>query len=265
MRESFSTIWFCSWAWHGPPAAAFLAALGFLAAGHFLVGRNSPPTWVNSIGYWMNADNDQAYWVAFIGGTRMDASFTTTYETSFPEEMDTRQLRLMVDPIRRPYTNLFPGAPPFSVLTSEVPPLAADGPRLELLDDQWEADRRILTARITTSTFARLYIVLPEGSALLAITVPNNERIELLPVDDGWALRFDGMYPEGVEVSFEFSRSDATHVLLVEEMTGLPSFPGLSIQPEPGTMQGPGEFYQGIPTDFSAIYRPIDLQPAGSE
>jgi hypothetical protein len=73
------------------------------------------------------------------------------------------------------------------------------------------------------------------------------------------------MYPEGVEVSFEFSEPDSIHLLLVEEMTGLPSFPGLSIQPEPGTMQGPGEFYQGIPTDFTAIYRPIGLLGAGSE
>jgi hypothetical protein len=207
----------------------------------------------------MNADDDQAYWVAFIGGTRMDARSTTSYETSFPEEMDARQLQVMVDPVRRPYTDLFPAAPSFSVLTSDAPRLAADGPRLELLDDEWIADRRIVTARITTSTFARLYIVLPDGSSLLAVTVPNNERIELPPVEDGWLLRFDGLYPEGIEVTFEFSEPDAIQVLLVEEMTGLPSFPGLSLQPVPGTMQGPGEFYQGVPADFSAIYRSFEL------
>jgi hypothetical protein len=247
------------------PVAAFLTALAILIAGHFLVGRNSPPAWVNSIGYWMNADDDQAYWVAFIGGTRIDSRATTSYEMSFPEEMDARQLRVMVDPVRRPYTDLFPAAPSFSVLTSDAPRLAVDGPRLELLDDRWVADRRIVTARITTSTFARLYILLPEGSALLAITVPNNERMELPPVEDGWGLRFDGLYPQGVEVGFEFSGPGAIPILLVEEMTGLPSFPGLSLQPVPGTMQGPGEFGQGVPADFSAIYRAIDLPAAGGK
>lgn len=247
------------------PAAAFLAALGILVAGHFLVGRNSPPAWVNSIGYWMSADDDQAYWVAFIGDTRVDTTSTTPHETSFPEEMDARQLQVMVDPVRRPYTDLFPAAPPFSVLTSAAPRLEADGPRLELLADAWVAGRRIVTARITTSTFARLYIILPEGPALLAITVPHNERMELPPVEDGWMLRFDGMDPEGVEVSLEFSGPEAIQVLLVEEMTGLPSFPGPSLRPVPGTMQGPGEFNQGVPADFAAIYRPIDLPAAGGE
>jgi hypothetical protein len=89
--------------------------------------------------------------------------------------------------------------------------------------------------------------------------------MELPPVEDGWGLRFDGLYPQGVEVSFEFSGPGTIPILLVEEMTGLPSFPGLSLQPVPGTMQGPGEFSQGVPADFSAIYRPIDLPAAGGE
>jgi hypothetical protein len=229
------------------PVAALLAGLGFTLAGHFIVSHESPPAWVNPIGYWMNADNEQAYWVAF------------------DEKIDARQSQIIVNPILRPYTELFPEASLFSVLTSDAPRLELVGPRLELLVDQWVIDHRILTARITTSKYARLYIVLPKGSALLAVTVPINKRIELPVVEDGWLLRFDGMPPEGVGVSFEFSQPGVIEFLLVEEMTGLPSFPGLSLQPEPGTMRGPGEFYQGVPNDFSAIYRRIGIPAIGGE
>jgi hypothetical protein len=68
------------------------------------------------------------------------------------------------------------------------------------------------------------------------------------------------MPAEGVEMTFEFSDSGPIQMLLVEEKTGLPSFPGLSTQPEPGTIKSPGEFYQGIPTDFTAINRNYSLQ-----
>jgi len=110
------------------PVAAALIALGFLAAGHFLVGRDSPPPLVNSIGYWFDADDDEASWVAFVGGSRTDARTLTQTEVAFPEEMDERQTALLVDPVRRPYTDLFPEAPSFSVLTSAAPVLEVDGP-----------------------------------------------------------------------------------------------------------------------------------------
>ncbi len=55
--------------------------------------------------------------------------------------------------------------------------------------------------------------------------------------------------------STEFSNPGPVHFLLIEEKTGLPSFPGLATQPQPGTMPSPGEFYQGVRMDFTAIYR----------
>jgi hypothetical protein len=88
----------------------------------------------------------------------------------------------------------------------------------------------------------------------LAITLPNNGRMELPQAPD-WGLRFDGTPVEGMEITFEFSNPGPVHLLLVEEKTGLPSFPGLATQPQPGTMPSPGEFYQGVPTDFTAIRR----------
>jgi len=42
---------------------------------------------------------------------------------------------------------------------------------------------------------------------------------------------------------------------VVEERTGLPSFPGLVTQPEPGRMVSPAEFTQCLPSDFTVIYR----------
>jgi hypothetical protein len=243
------------------PAAALAVALGLLLAGHFLVGRDSPPPPANSIGYWLDADAREASWVAFIGGSRTDARTTTQYEVAFPTEMDERQIGLLANPVRRPYTELFPEAPPFSVLTSEAPKLVLDGPGLDVTSDEWLGDRRLMAVRFTTSMHDRLYIVVPEV-LLLAITVPNNERTEFAGVRGVW-LRLDGMPSAAIEIRFEFASSDPIRFLLVEEKTGLPSFPGLVTQPEPGTMPSPGEFLQGVATDFTAVTRSFEL-PASS-
>jgi hypothetical protein len=225
------------------PSIALLIALSFLFAGHFLVGSDSPPPLVNSIGYWLDVDEGEANWVAF------------------SNEFDERQTNLLVDPVRRPYTELFLEAPDNIVLTSAAPLLDFDGPRLEVLSDEWASDRRVVEVRITTSMHDRIYIIIPKDSPVLAFTMPFNGRTELAPINDyEWVLRFDGMPVEGIEISLEFSNTGPIQILLVEEKTGLPSFPSLSTQPEPGTMKSPGEFYQGIPTDFTAINRNYLIQ-----
>jgi hypothetical protein len=240
------------------PAGATLAALGFLLAGHFLIGKASPPPLVNSIGYWLDPDGSEAHWVAFVGGSRKDGRNMTTVQVAFPEEMDERQAGLLVDPVRQPYTDLFQAAPPFSVLTSAAPMLALGGPHLEVIADEWVNSRRVVTIRFTTSMHDRLYIIIPEAP-LVAITVPNNERTELGGSNE-WRLRFDGMPVEGMEIRFEFSNLGPIRFLLVEEKTGLPSFPGLETQPLPGTMRSPGMFEQGDATDFTAINRNYVIQ-----
>ncbi len=239
------------------PLVALLAAFGLLLTGHLLVGKNSPPPFVNSIGYWLDVDAQEANWVAFIGGTRTDARTTTRYEVAFPAEMDERQSRLLLNPTRQPYTDLFPEAPPFSVLTSEAPRMQLEGPYLEVLSDEWIENRRLINIRFTTSMHDRLFIVIPD-SLLLAITFPHNARTEVAD-NDQWWLRLDGMPLEGLEIILEFSGSGSIQFLLVEEKTGIPSFPGLDTQPLPGTMSSPGEFLQGLPTDFTAIYRNIKI------
>lgn len=239
-------------------STAALVALGFLLAGNFLVGRNSPPPMANSIGYWLNADGNEAWWVVFIGGLRTDAHSSSRVQTAFPEEMDERQINLFVDPVRRPYTDLFPAAPAFSILTNDTPSLVLEGPHLDVVTDEWDDNRRVMTIRLTTSMHDRLYLIV-QDAPILGITVPNNERTELGGIID-WRLRLDDMPVEGVEIGFEFSASGPIHSLLVEEKTGLPSFPDLVTQPLPGTMQLPGEFYQGTPTDFTAINRNYVIQ-----
>jgi len=245
------------------PAAALLAGLGFMLAGHFLVGKSSPPPLVNSIGYWMDAEGNEAHWVAFIGGYQTDARTTTRYQVAFPREMDERQSQILVNPARQPYTNIFPKVPEFSVLTSDAPLLTLDGPSLEVIEDEWVKDHRVVTIRFTTSMHDRLYIIV-QSASLLGITFPNNNRTEAAHSNEWW-LRLDGMPVEGVEIRFEFSNSLPIQFLLVEEKTGLPSFPGLATQPEPGTMRSPGEFLQGVATDFTAIYRSLEIPPYGDE
>jgi len=239
------------------PIAAVLVGFGFLLAGHFLVGRSSPPPLVNSIGYWLDAESNDSYWLAFIGGYRTDVRTTTESQIAFPDEMDERQKRLIFNPTQRPYTELFPEAPQFSVLTSEAPPLIQDGPHMEVISDERVNDSRVMKVRFATSMHDRLYIIIL-NAPLLAITLPDNDRTDLTGSDGLW-MRFDGMPVEGMEIRFEFNTSQPIQFLLVEEKTGLPSFPGLATQPEPGTMRSPGEFMQGITTDFTAVYRRFEV------
>ena len=190
----------------------------------------------------------------------MDARTTTESQVAFPDEMDERQSQLLVNPVRRPYTELFPQAPEFSILAGEAPPLNQDGPRLEVISDEWVDQRRVIDATITTSMHERLYVIIPDNS-LQAITLPNNDRTSITAINGLW-MRLDGMPLDGIEIRFEFKAADPVQFFLVEEKTGLPSFPGLETKPEPGTMRSPGEFLQGDATDFTAISKIIEI--AGS-
>ena len=225
------------------PIVASLIALGFLVVGHVQVGKDSPPPWINPIGYWLDANEKTAYWV------------------TFSEEFDERQTTLFEEQVWLPYPELISVAPRYSVITSVAPMLDLDGPHLEVLQDEWIKDHREVTARIRTSMVNRVYIFIPGESSLLSIHVPYNGKTELPKLQGrDWMLRFDGMSTEGFEIRFEFSEKGPIEFLLVDEMTGLPSISGMPTQPQPGTMMGPGEFLQGIPTDFTAIYRKYIIQ-----
>ena len=68
---------------------------------------------------------------------------------------------------------------------------------------------------------------------------------------------------EGFELELEIGSRAALPLYLVEERTGLPAFPGLDLETQPGTMLSPGEFAQGVPGDFTAIYRDFELAAVG--
>jgi hypothetical protein len=101
----------------------------------------------------------------------------------------------------------------------------------------------------------RIYLIISDGAPLRSITLPGNGRTELPQVDEEWVLRFDGMPVEGIEIGLESRSSEPFQVVIVEEKTGLPPFAGLDLEPVPGTMPSPGEYDQGIPADFTAMYR----------
>jgi hypothetical protein len=131
-----------------------------------------------------------------------------------------------------------------------------DGPLLEVIADQWVGNHREVTIHFTTSLHNRLNILILNPS-LMAITFPDNVRIEQHVHGGTWMLRFDGMPVNGIDIRFEFSDSRAFRFQLLEETTGVPSFPGLETQPAPGTMRNPGGYANG--TDFTAIYRSFEL------
>jgi hypothetical protein len=131
--------------------------------------------------------------------------------------------------------------------------LDLSGPHLDVVDDAWENGRRKLHLQITSSMNDRLYVMIPKEVRVLSLTLPPNERKALTPSDSGFVLRFDGMPIDGFKMEIEVDTSGELPILLVEERAGLPSFPGMQTQPLPGTMRTPGDIYQTIPTDFTAI------------
>lgn len=143
-----------------------------------------------------------------------------------------------------------------------APLMPLDGPRLEVIADEWIGDRRKVTIRFTTSIHDRLNIFVL-NPPLQAVTFPNDERIELPVYDGAGRLRFDGTPVDGIGIRFEFSATEVTRFLLLEETTGVPFSPGLETHPAPGTMLNPGG-YDNL-TDFTSIYRRIDLPAAGGE
>lgn len=218
------------------PIVTVLVFTGFMVTGHFLVGKDSPPPLANPIGYWLDANDKSAYWV------------------TFSDDFDKRQANLLEEPTRRSYTELHPTAPKISIWMSDAPLLDLEGPQLVVLRDEWVAGRRVVDTKITSSMYERIIITIPKDAPLLAITLPANSRIELPAIDDeGWWLRFEGIPIEGFEITMEFSVTGTIQFLLIEEKTGLPSFPGISTQPEAGTMKSPGVFTQVIPTDFTVV------------
>ena len=247
--------WITSWERWPLPTAALLVALAFMLTGSLWVGRDSPPPLANPIGYWLDVNTEKAHWITFTGGYRLDAHTTREHPVAVPEEMDERQGSLLVNSTPQLYTDIFEYAPPYSVQTSEAPMLDLVGPELEVIDDVWLGNRRVTRVWVTTSMHDRLYVIVPPEASILALTTPHNERVEVPAYEQEFVLRFDGMPVEGLEMEFELDTYGQIRFLLVEERSGLPSFPGLSTQPQPGTMRTPGEFYQGIPTDFTAIYR----------
>jgi hypothetical protein len=88
------------------PLAALFVGIGYLVAGHFLVGKETSPPLVNPVGYWLDANENEAYWIGF------------------SEELDERQRGLLVDPVHQSYTEIFPEAPDYPVLASQASLLA---------------------------------------------------------------------------------------------------------------------------------------------
>jgi hypothetical protein len=226
------------------PLAALFVGIGYLVAGHFLVGKETSPPLVNPVGYWFDANENEAYWIGF------------------SEELDGRQKGLLVDPVQQSYTEIFPEAPNYSVLVSQPPMLDQQGPQLEVVNNIWMSGQRSVQVQISTSMKDRVYVIIPGDAPVLSITIPNNGKTELPFSEDEFVLRFDGTPAEGLELSFDLEQTGSFQILVVEERTGLPSFPGLLTHAQPGTMRTPGEFYQGIPTDFTAIYRAFTVSGA---
>jgi hypothetical protein len=226
------------------PFVAALFGAGYLIAGHFLVGKDSSPPLVNPVGYWLDAGENQAYWVGFA------------------KTLDERQQGLLADPIRQSYAEIFPEAPGYPVLVSHAPLQDQQGPQLRVVKDAWNNDRRFIQLEIMASMQDRVYVIVPGGAPVLAITIQNNDKTELPVLEDEFVIRFDGVSADGIELGFDLDVRGSFQILVVEEKTGLPSFPGLMTQPQPGTMRTPGEFYQGIPTDFTAIYRAFTVSGA---
>jgi hypothetical protein len=109
----------------------------------------------------------------------------------------------------------------------------------------------------------RLYLIFPQGAQLRALSLPGSGRRALPDCEGTRVLRLDGVPAGPLDMTLELDAAGPLSVVLVETRTGLPAFSGIATAPEPGTMRSPGDLYQGIPTDFTAVARTHTIPALG--
>jgi len=197
--------------WTAAPAlTAAVAALVFTGIGlrvdHFDVDHPAPA----ELAYILDTDTGQARWIST---DARPGEWVSQYVTEPGTADDSFGL------VRAPVT------------VGRAQPADLPAPRLTVVDDTVNGDRRTLTVRVTTQRTARLiYLSLP-GAPVLGANLQGRD----VPADeltDGLSVVFHAPPPDGVEVTLDLGTAEPITLRVLDGTDGLDRLPGFTPRPD---------------------------------
>jgi hypothetical protein len=221
------------------PATGGIIATGLLLFAITTSGQSSSNPRPDTLMYGLNADRDEAFWVS------ADAS---------PDEW-TQQV-LTDSPVHTTLGDVLGIGSTATVLANSAPVAELPAPELVLLGEQRDGNERILRLRLNSPRQAYRYYLLPgPGVELLAAGIGDKPLVDLETYD----LRYEGLPSDGAELTVRVRASGPVQFTVVDQSSGLPQLPGVTLSPRPDTfMAAPSpEWVAGDPT---LIWRTVVFQ-----
>jgi hypothetical protein len=204
------------------PALSIVAAAAFAVAGFLTSGYDADHRKPNSIFYLFDADEKQSFWGSLDDGLDEWTSqfFSTPPETaSLGEIIPARSGRFLKSP----------------AVSAE---LAA--PRLQVLENRTEADRRKLSVRISSPRGATNCMVFLDSTVEVVQAAVDGKPIRLEQKhgssESGWGLLYSGLPREGFILSLEVNSNLPLEIELVDQSYDLPDLPNLFVRSRPSYM-----------------------------
>lgn len=212
------------------PATGGIIAVGLMLFAITTSGQSSSNPRPDTLMYGLNADRAEAVWVS---------------ADSSPDEW-TKQV-LTDSPVQSTLGDVLGIGSTSAVLVNSAPVVELPAPELMLLGEQRYGDERTLRLRLNSPRQAYRYYLLPgPGVQLLAAGIGDKALVDLETYD----LRYEGLPSDGAELTVRVRASGPVQFTVVDQSSGLPQLPGVTLSPRPDTfMAAPGpEWVAGDPT-----------------
>jgi hypothetical protein len=225
------------------PAVAALIALILIGWGNTTSGFNKSHPRPDRITYALNADTNTAQWVS------LDQHLDRWTGQFFPDNAT-----------RTDYHSLLLGTTP--AFTTPAPAAAIEAPAATIVSDTLNGDVRTLRLHIASARpLSQLSAELRVQGEIVAAEIDGRA----LAVEEDSAARqgrlrlfFANVPPSGWEVTLSVRSIDPVNLVIEDIADGLPTLPGLSIQPRPDdTMPAPG-----FPRDATIVAKSFSFVPS---
>ena len=195
-----------------------MASLGFFVAGLVTSGFGASHPQSDSLFYGLDADSGQAFWAS---GDRRPDEWTGQFITAKAG----RATLAEVFPLgRRQY------------LKDQAPAAPLAAPRVQILSDSRNGDRRTLRMRVVSARQAPYVSVYVEPEVEVLAATVNGQELKGPDAAKGeteWALFYYGALPEGLELTFDLNTTKPVKFKVVDRSYGLPETLTSSVKPRP--------------------------------
>lgn len=173
---------------------------------------------MNSMFYWLNADNGSATWAS------SDAKTDEWTAQFLSPKVETGSLPLM-----------FAKSDSERFLKSHAPVAPLLVPEVKVLEDQRDVNgERTLRLQITSPRGAEVVSLYLEANPEILASSINGQAIDGAP--SPWSLRYFGVPPQGIEISWKVKSTQPLRLVVFDQSYGLPVIPNGSYQSRPSYM-----------------------------